>query len=232
MKIVTTEQASESSWNSSDGNGGNGKVFCVLAKMRVVVVAMLPRPAILPLLLCLALAVYPSDAAATEKNAGLQDLEGRAAKPFAVQGAKLLAFFFVRTDCPIANRYAPELQRIAAAYASRGVTCRLVYCDPDESAAEIRRHLAEYGYTLPALRDVSQRFARQSEVKITPEAALYQADGKLVYHGRIDDRHADLGKARPEPTQRDLTNAIEAALAGKAVPAATGEAVGCEIEGL
>ena len=127
---------------------------------------------------------------------------------------------------------APMVRDIAAAYASRGVVCRLVYCDPDESAADIRRHLAEYGYSLPALRDVSQRFARASKVKVTPEAAVYQADGKLVYHGRIDDRYADLGKARPEPTERDLTNALEAALAGKEVPAAKGEAVGCEIEGL
>jgi hypothetical protein len=179
----------------------------------------------------LALAACPVQAA-KESALGLRDLEGKEARPFSAKGVRLVAFFFVRTDCPIANRYAPELQRIAARYAGRGVTCHLVYCDPDETAAAIRKHGSDFGYALAALRDPSRKFARQSEVKVTPEAALYQPDGKLVYHGRIDDRYVDFGKARPRPTRRDLVLAIDAALAGKAVPPAAGAAVGCEIEGL
>src|SRR4051812_13136377 len=35
--------------------------------------------------------------------------------------------FFVSTDCPVANGYAPEIQRICGAYAGKGIACSLVY---------------------------------------------------------------------------------------------------------
>jgi hypothetical protein len=174
-------------------------------------------------------AAAPSKAPAT----GLLDLSGKSADPFAAaRPGQWLVFVFTRADCPIANRYAPEIQHLAHRYAARGVVFQLVYCDPDETAEAIHKHVAEYGYSGPAFRDPQQKFARRSGVKVTPEAALFRADGTLLYHGRIDDRFADYGKARPEPTQHDLARAIDAALGGQRVPAAGGSAVGCFIEGL
>src|SRR5436190_18613968 len=38
--------------------------------------------------------------------------------------------FFLTTDCPIANQYAPEMQRICTEYGEKGVRCFLVYVDP------------------------------------------------------------------------------------------------------
>jgi hypothetical protein len=66
-------------------------------------------------------------------------------------------------------------------------------------------------------------------VKVTPEAALITPDGKVVYHGRIDDRFRKLGRQVPEPSHRDLRDAVEAVLAGNPVLAPTGPAVGCPI---
>jgi hypothetical protein len=37
---------------------------------------------------------------------------------------------FVRTDCPISNRYAPELRRLQDRFAPRGMAFWLVYPDP------------------------------------------------------------------------------------------------------
>ena len=180
----------------------------------------------------LLLAARPAFGETHAPATGLLDLAGHAANPFATHAARLLVFVFVRTDCPIANAYAPEVQRLSASYAARGVVWRLVYCDPDESPARIRRHLADFACTSPALRDPAQRFAKRSRVRVTPEAAVWRPDGVLLYHGRIDDRYADFGKARPEPVQRDLVRALDAALAGRRVPAASGPAVGCGIAGL
>ena len=64
---------------------------------------------------------------------------------------------------------------------------------------------------------------------MTPESAVFNAAGRLVYHGRIDDRVVDFGKERPAPTQRDLHDAIEAALAGKKPRSASAPAIGCRI---
>ena len=57
------------------------------------------------------------------------DLTGKPANPFATT-AHARVFLFVRTDCPLTNRYAPELERIASEFANRGVDFWLVYPDP------------------------------------------------------------------------------------------------------
>ena len=136
-----------------------------------------------------------------------------------------------RVDCPVANSYAPEIQRLAGRYSAQGVIFQLVYCDPDESGAEIRRHLEGFDYRIHAFRDPTRAFARHCQVKVTPEAAVFTADGTLAYSGRIDDRGPHFGQSRPKATQHDLARAIDAVIAGKSVPAPDGAAVGCFIEG-
>jgi hypothetical protein len=63
---------------------------------------------------------------------------------------------------------------------------------------------------------------------VTPEAAVY-ANGRVVYHGRIDDRYVDLGLERPAPTVHDLDDALTAVLAGRPVEHPVTQAVGCYI---
>ena len=162
--------------------------------------------------------------------AKLLDLEGRPADPFGDREAKLLAFIFVRTDCPVSNNYAPEIQRLQARFAPSGVVFWLVYPTPDETPDAIRRHLREYRYPEVALRDPRHVFAKRAKVRVTPEAAIFRPDGTLLYHGRIDDRYVDLGKARPKATRHEFADALALALAGKPVPPAAGPAVGCFIE--
>src|SRR5262245_1419728 len=67
---------------------------------------------------------------------------------------------FAATDCPVSNGYAPEIQRVCAAYAARGVRCVLVYEDVGLTDAAARAHLAEYRYgAMPAAVDVDGRVA-------------------------------------------------------------------------
>ena len=56
-------------------------------------------------------------------------MDGSAHHPFA-SAARARIFLFARADCPITNRYAPELQRISKEFAGRGVDFWLVYPDP------------------------------------------------------------------------------------------------------
>ena len=85
---------------------------------------------------------------------------------------------------------------------------------------------------IAALRDPRHAFAAKSRVRVTPEVAVYGRAGELLYHGRIDDRYADLGKARPAPTSRDLQSALVSLVSGKAAKPPSGPAVGCFIEEL
>ena len=75
----------------------------------------------------------------------------------------------------------------------------------------IRKHDDEYGYKIIALRDPEKVLVKESEAQITPEAAVFDARGRLVYHGRIDNLYADIGRARTIATTHELEDAIEAA---------------------
>jgi hypothetical protein len=169
---------------------------------------------------------------AGEILASAVDLSGRPVDPFENSTAKLVVLVFVSTDCPLSNRYAPEVQRLQAEFADRGAAFWLVYPDPAQPGGAIRRHLKDYSYRIPALRDPAHALVQRAKVRVTPEAAVFGPGGHLLYHGRIDDRYVDLGKARAAPTTRDLEAALEAALAGRPVPQRAAPAVGCFISDL
>jgi hypothetical protein len=146
-------------------------------------------------------------------------------------GAKATVLLFVRSDCPISNRYAPDLERLYKIYSPRGIEFRLVYSEPGLTAEALKRHSTEYGYSIPALLDPDHRLAELAKADITPEAAVF-VHGKLVYLGRIDDRYVSIGRARARPTSRDVEDELAAILAGKVPPFHQTEAVGCAIEAL
>jgi hypothetical protein len=158
-----------------------------------------------------------------------RDIDGRSFAPFAPAG-KANVLLFVQTDCPISNTYAPELQRICKAYAAKGVSCSLVYEDVRVDAGAVRRHMSEYGYTgMTAAIDASRALADRARATITPEAVVVDARGAVRYRGRIDNFYASLGKPRRHVTEHDLTDALDAIVAGKPVAKPETEALGCFI---
>lgn len=168
-------------------------------------------------------------AACASPPSDLVDVDGKPVDPFARGGVE--AFVFVRSDCPIANRYAPELKRLDEAFARSEARLWLVYPDPMETAVSIRAHLEAFSLPTRALRDPRHTLVARAGVSVTPEAAVFDARGALVYQGRIDDRFPIYGAQRPATTS-ELRSAVEATLAGKAFEPATTEAVGCYIADL
>jgi len=163
------------------------------------------------------------------------DLTGRQIEPFRATDAKAIVFLFVRTDCPISNRYAPEVRRLHEKFAARGVTFWLVYPDRDTSVEMIRKHIKEFEYTQGVLRDPEHALVKIAGVRVTPEAAVFVPEGaerRMVYRGRIDNRYVAFGKARPAPTTHDLEAVLEAIVEGKSVTATTTPAIGCFISDL
>jgi len=151
--------------------------------------------------------------------------------PWAVAPGKVVVLIFVRTDCPIANRYAPEIMRLSAAHASDAAFW-MVYPDKRESSEEIRKHEVEYHLALPVLRDPQRELLKRAQVSVTPEAAVFDAKGRLVYHGRIDNWFEDFGRARPAPTTHELADAIAAAVSGHPATLPSVAAVGCYLSDL
>jgi hypothetical protein len=135
-------------------------------------------------------------------------------------------WIFVRTDCPISNRYAPTVAKLQREFAP--VRFQLVYPEPGATQESIDKHKREYGLgAIPAVLDAELMRVRKAGVRVTPEAVVFADDGALVYRGRIDDRQASLRVARA-PQKQDLREVL------RRLPARLVEtrAIGCAIEGL
>src|SRR5947209_7033578 len=102
------------------------------------------------------------------------DVTGVARDPFSTH-ARGRVFLFVRTDCPITNRYAPELQHLGREFKGDGVDFWMVYADPAETPASIKDHLSQYGFPGTALRDPGHELVRRAHATVAPEAAVFDA---------------------------------------------------------
>lgn len=141
----------------------------------------------------------------------------------------LTALIFYSTECPISNAYSPTLNRIAGSVESGRARLVGVCVDPDITDAEVIEHAREYGLKFPVIRDRNGRIAREIGAKVTPEAFVIDANGKIRYHGRIDDQYAARQKPNANPTTHELADAVQAVLAGREIARDYVEAVGCPI---
>jgi hypothetical protein len=162
---------------------------------------------------------------------GLVDIDGIAHGTLAHPArGRWSVLFFVRTDCPISNRYAPEIRRICTEYEPAGAQCMLVYADPGLRADDVRAHRGEFSLGLPAVVDRDRILIARAGAAVTPETAVFTLDGTLAYRGRIDDLHPELGRPRQSATEHDLRNALDDLVAGRPVRKPRTQAIGCYIE--
>ena len=159
------------------------------------------------------------------------DLDGRPQDPVAGASGRVVVLVFLRTDCPVSNRYAPAIQQIASRY-QRESQFFLVFPAKSASAQIIRKYLDAYDYKLPALRDPQHVLVKQAHAEITPEAAVFDKRGALVYHGRVDNLYQDFGRTRPAPTTHELEDAIQAAFKDTRLAVSETSGVGCYISDL
>jgi peroxiredoxin len=144
-------------------------------------------------------------------------------------GEKAILLFFVTTDCPVANSYVPEMNRIHDEYASRGVAVYAVQAEVTVPDAAVAKYAQEFRYGFPLLIDPRQDLVKLADASVIPQAAVLKADGSVLYLGRIDNRVEDFGKQRPRATRSDLRDALDAVLAGRAVPNPRTKSIGCAI---
>jgi hypothetical protein len=160
------------------------------------------------------------------------DLKGQPVHQLAGPGVHLVVLIFAASDCPIANRYVPEIARLNREFALHGTRIWWVFPNPEDTAAVVAKHNHEFGIGEATVLDTRQTLVGLAHASVTPEAALFKVEGtelREIYHGRIDDRYLAIGQERPQPQHHDLEDAIAAALAGKPIPSAKGPAVGCSI---
>jgi hypothetical protein len=160
------------------------------------------------------------------------DLQGRPVERLHSGGTKVVVLIFASTDCPISNRYIPEITRLQKKFGAQHVAFWWVFPNPEDTAAVVRKHELEYSMQAATIIDDEQDIVRMAHVSVTPEAAVFAVDnGQLreTYHGRIDDLYFAFGQARPTATHHDLEDAVKAVLAGHPTAQAAHGPVGCSI---
>lgn len=132
-------------------------------------------------------------------------------------------------DCPISNEFMPTINALAKEYCKRGV--KFVGINPN--GGETLEQMADYArkreLPFPFVKDAGGKVSRRLTYSVTPEARVFDSQGKLVYSGRIDDRYRR-GGATDKNVARDLANALDEVIAGKPVSASRTKAVGCPIQ--
>jgi peroxiredoxin len=138
-----------------------------------------------------------------------------------------LAVVFSCCHCPYVIAWEDRINDIARAYDGRGglvaINSNAGYLG--DSPDDMRRRAEEKGFVFPFLYDESQEVARAYGAARTPEAFVFDADGRLVYHGAPDSDHRDPDRAEPY-----LRSALDAALAGATPETAETPPVGCTIK--
>jgi hypothetical protein len=178
----------------------------------------------------LLLSLVPCCSAVTEQYG--MDIARKPISNLAGPGVRVVVLYFAASDCPISNRYVPEIARLARQFSAQGARFWWVYPNAGDTAAVVADHNRNYTITADTALDPNQSLVAMAHTTVTPEAAVFLVDGgdlREVYHGRIDDHYISLGQERPQVQHHDLETAIAAALAGKPVPQSGGPPVGCSI---
>lgn len=161
-----------------------------------------------------------------------KDLQGRQVERLDTSGAKVVVLIFAATDCPISNRYIPEIARLQKEFGTQRVAFWWVFPNPEDTSAVVRKHESDYSMQAATIIDANQELVRMAHVSVTPEAAVFAVENgalREAYRGRIDDLYFAFGKERPVAAHRDLEGAIQAVLAGKPTTGAAHGPVGCSI---
>lgn len=158
------------------------------------------------------------------------DLQGQSHRLGERQNTRLTVVAFLSTECPISNSYLPELNKIFAQHRDEGVEFYGVISDPSITRTEALAHSREYSIEFPVLFDGSGELRLALRPTHTPQVIVLNHWRQKIYSGAIDDRFVKLGQRKPVAGKHYLTDAMTAALFGRAVAVPRTQPIGCLLE--
>jgi len=147
-------------------------------------------------------------------------------------GGKPALVAFICNHCPYVQHLREGLARIGRLCRERGVGMVAINSNdiatyPQDGPGPMAEEARERGYEFPYLFDESQAVAKAFRAACTPDFYLFDAGGKLAYRGQFDDSRPGSGKP---VTGRDLEQAIDAVVSGRAPSPDQRPSIGCSIK--
>jgi peroxiredoxin len=156
--------------------------------------------------------------------------------------SKILAVIFTAVHCPTAEVYENRIKQLVADYTAKGVAFVVIqpnspkglrldemgYTDLGDSLEEMKVRAEFRKFNFPFLYDgETQEISKKYGPVATPHVFIFDADRKLRYQGRVDSNPREAYAKVP-----DARNALDAMLAGTAVPVEKTPTVGCSVKWL
>src|SRR5690349_5593017 len=155
----------------------------------------------------------------------LPDVDNKEHSLKSLAGKNGTVLLFIAVQCPVSHAYNERMEKLAEDYKAKGIAVIGINSNVAEDAAAVKAHATEKHLTFPILKDPGNKIADKLGATVTPEAYFLDNNNKLLYHGRIDNAR---NPAQLETS--DLRNALDAALAGKAIEKTEAKAFGCSIK--
>jgi cytochrome oxidase Cu insertion factor (SCO1/SenC/PrrC family) len=170
-------------------------------------------------------------AAAPLRTVKMQSVDGAEVTLASAAGAKGTLVVFTCNHCPWAQAWQTRVAAIGNAAVEHGIGAVAINANdpaayPEDDYPSMQERSKLLGFKFPYVVDATSDVARAFGASRTPEVFLFDAKGKLVYHGAVDDNAKDESAVQ----SRWLNDAVEAVAAGKTVAVRETKAMGCGIK--
>jgi thioredoxin-related protein len=199
--------------------------------MKKIFFPVLPLIAIAIFAFRTAIDPLPIGASLPNADKKMKDISGKEVSFKDAMNKKGLLVMFSCNTCPVVRAYQSRTNEVCKYAKDKQIGVILLnsneaYRNNGDSYSDMKSYASKQSYNWPYVVDDNSAMANAFGASRTPECFLFNADGKLVYHGAIDDNQ----NGPDEVTRKHLVVAMDEMLAGKDVSVKKTRSVGCNIK--
>jgi len=161
----------------------------------------------------------------------MKNVDGESVSIADVKGEKGTLVVVTCNHCPYVKAWEERITELGNTYDDEGIGVIAINPNdpeqqPEDAYEQMQKRAKKLGLEFPYVVDETSDVAKALGATKTPEAFLFDAEGKLVYHGAIDDNPHEPGKVE----KQYLRDALDAVVAGEAPKVAESKSMGCSIK--
>jgi thioredoxin-related protein len=201
--------------------------------MKKIVFSALPVAAVAVMALTSIGDPLPLGAPIPNADQKMKDVSGKEVSLKEAKTSKGLLVMFSCNTCPYVIKNQERTNEAAKHAMDKGIGVAILNSNEakrsdDDSFEDMKAYAKDQGYKWYYLVDNNSAQADAFGANRTPECFLFDGDGKLVYHGAIDDNPSDASAV----SRKHLVSAMDEMNAGKEVTVKQSKSVGCTIKRL